>query len=331
MEERSTDAPEITVIVPVHDVGPYIGECIASLRRQTFADFEAILVDDGSTDDSGELCERAAVADPRFRVIHQECRGMSGARNTGLDAASGRHIFFMDSDDVIHAETLATLLSISRERGADLVSSPMKRVREIPADEPFPADAVRELEPREAIRLVLYQQLGDNSLCGNLYDARLWDGLRLREGILYEDLDIFYRVMARARKVAQLTEPLYYYRVRHGSILSGFTPRRTDVLDVTDRIVEWARGENSELTDAARTRRVYAYINILGIMHATGNVIADADARCRRIISEEGRYCRKLPEAKRSLKAAMTILRLAGWRLFVSLLAVAYRRHPERR
>ena len=117
-EQKVRNRPEISVIVPVYRVEKYLNDCIDSILAQTFADFELILVDDGSPDSCPALCDAAAARDSRIRVIHQKNRGLSGARNAGLDAAEGEWIAFVDSDDTITPDFCAKLYHAAQEAGA---------------------------------------------------------------------------------------------------------------------------------------------------------------------------------------------------------------------
>ena len=110
----------ISIIVPVYNVKDYLLTCLNSIAAQTFTDWECIIVDDGSTDGSGELCDQFAATDPRFQVIHQQNMGLPGARNSGLDVAQGEYIGFVDSDDYIHPEMYQVLLDGILKNGADL-------------------------------------------------------------------------------------------------------------------------------------------------------------------------------------------------------------------
>ena len=120
-EKRAESRPEISVIVPVYKVERYLNECIDSILAQTFTDFELILVDDGSPDNCPALCDAAAAKDSRIRVIHQKNRGLSGARNAGLDAAEGEWIAFVDSDDMLLPQALEKAHSTAEKTGADVV------------------------------------------------------------------------------------------------------------------------------------------------------------------------------------------------------------------
>ena len=111
----------ISVIIPVYNVEEYLRECIDSVLNQTFSDFEVILVNDGSTDSSGEICDEYVEKDERVTVIHQKNGGLSVARNIGLSEANGKYVYFLDSDDYISENALATLLNIAENDSSDIV------------------------------------------------------------------------------------------------------------------------------------------------------------------------------------------------------------------
>lgn len=328
---------EVTVVVPVYNVGQYLDDCLSSLRQQSYRGFEAILVDDGSTDGSGAKCDSAAQADSRFRVIHRKNGGLSAARNSGLDAASGKYILFLDSDDALHPEALRHLVEAARQHPGSIVSADSQAVADEGATpailsardfEPLSSVAFVERTPQQAVAEILYQRSIDNSAWGKLYPAELWHTLRFREGILYEDLDIFYRVYARARKSVHLSASLYLYRVRGGSILRQFSLRRADVLDVADRLLDWVSAPANgfaEVRRAAEARRMSANINILGLMYAHGLRDAAIERRCRRVIAESCRRVAGDANVKPSLRLAARIARLLGGHFPARLFGMAYR------
>ena len=112
----------VSIIVPVYQVKEYVGECVESLRAQTYTNLEILLVDDGSTDGSGEICDEYVRSDNRIRVIHQKNRGLSAARNTGLDQAAGEYVAFVDSDDVVLPDFIETLYDLSGRYQADIAA-----------------------------------------------------------------------------------------------------------------------------------------------------------------------------------------------------------------
>lgn len=297
----------VSVIIPVYKVEPYLRQCIESVLAQTHSALDIILVDDGSPDRCGEICEEYAARDNRIRVIHQPNGGLSAARNSGLDAARGEYVTFVDSDDFVAENYVETLLKWISDSGADIACGGFvdyhtgDKVTTPPADShPIILSASEFLEE------MLYQHTGDNSVWGKLYKKIIFDGLRFTPGILYEDLDIIYRAILRGSKVACGRTPLYYYRVNQGSILHNFSIKRTDVLDVTDRMVEYIGKNYPQLESAARSRRLSAHFNIYCLLVANGMHDAEIEERCRKVIKgERGRF---LFDPKVRLKNRLGIL-----------------------
>lgn len=255
----------ISVIVPVYNARPWLGECVASVQAQTIGDWELLLVDDGSTDTSGALCRTLAAGDSRIRVLSRSNGGPSAARNAGLDAMGGGLVAFVDADDVMHPRALEWLLADMEATGAAIACGALHRFAGRPAW--GGSHGRREvLDGVEAIERCLYQRSRasvNNSPGGKLFRADLWQGLRFRQGLLYEDLDIFYQLFRRAGRVSFNSRCMYAYRRTPGSITSVFTPDRADVLEATDRLCRWAESEEPGLVAAARDRRLSAAFNML--------------------------------------------------------------------
>lgn len=270
----------VSVIVPVYNVAPWLDECLDSIESQELPPGEVILVDDGSTDGSGEICDRRAAASPLYRVVHTANGGLSAARNRGIEMARGSHVVFVDSDDTIAPDFLRRLVDVAGLTGADIVCSPLSEG----GDGGAPP---RVYDPEEALRLVLLQRRGMQcSACGKLFSIRLFDSERFREGILYEDLDIIGRLMSHASKVASIKRGGYRYRTREGSITHDFNRRRLDVLDITGRIEAFCASRFPRLLPAARERTFSAACNMLILLRrASLGHTPDAD-RCRSLICE---------------------------------------------
>lgn len=217
------NSPLASVIVPVYNVSPYLSECAASICGQTYSNLEIILVDDGSSDGSGALCDELAEKDPRVQVIHQENRGVSAARNAGLNAASGTYIYFVDGDDWVK-ETLVEETAAVMERGGydcctwghtleDGESVYFGRRREIVFR--FPAE---EEKRRFLCRWVVPCRL-DWSVCNRVFRREIIqrNGLRFaEEQALFEDLDFSFRYLACCQSLYYLPKGLYAYR-QHGA------------------------------------------------------------------------------------------------------------------
>lgn len=256
----------ISVIIPAYNAGAWLPATVESVFAQTCPDWELILVDDGSTDNTGALCDRYAAADSRIRVLHKDNGGPSSARNCGIEAAHGEWLTFLDTDDLLHPEFLELMLRAATETDSDAAGCEMMEFHT--ASYSFGAidygNAPRSvLDPVRALEMALYQT-GDitSTMCSGIYAARLFDNLRFTEGILYEDLDMFYRLMPRCRRIVRVGAGMYAYRQRPGSIIHSFTLKRLDVLRVTERMERLVSDEAPSLLPAVRDRRMSANFNM---------------------------------------------------------------------
>ena len=255
--------------MPAYNAEAFLDQCIASIVAQSYPHLEILVVDDGSTDGTGQLCDRWAERDRRIRVIHQPNGGHSAARNTALDAMTGELVMMVDSDDVLHPKFTATLLDAMRQTDADIaVCSYIPFYNDVPG---FPnakrTDAVRRYSQHEAILAVLYQQGLTHSPWGRLFKASLFEGLRFPLGIIYEDLAIIYPLLRRCRLVVSIGNILYGYRQHENNSMRVFSPRRTAVLDVCENLERQMQNDDPQYLKAARSRLLSAYFNILLLSH----------------------------------------------------------------
>ena len=226
----------ISVIIPVYNVEKYLAECLDSVLAQTYSDWEAILVDDGSTDSSPAICAEYARLDPRIRMVRQENQGLSGARNTGIEISTGDHITFLDSDDALVPGALELLATLSAENDADMAVCPMLRLEEDGSMAPYKNHApihgteIYTGDDKMASYLRLNKQT--NTACGKLYARRLFDEIRFPAGKISEDVFTGYRVIHAAQRIVIHETPLYIYRNRPGSIMTRrITSRDFDVIE----------------------------------------------------------------------------------------------------
>ncbi|MDE6486474.1 MAG: glycosyltransferase [Muribaculaceae bacterium] len=274
---------KISVIVPVYNCERYLRECLDSVLAQTHTALELIVADDGSTDGSAAIADAAAAADPRVRVVHGPNGGLSVARNRGIDIATGDYISFVDADDTIHPRMLAMLLEAAEAERAEVAVCRFSH-RPLPR-EPRPGRKV--LSGAAATEAFLYQHIAAGA-CVHLFAGGIFgSGLRFRPGILYEDLEFLPRAYACAARVAVCRAALYYYRPNPASIINTWSPRRLDVLRVTDGIERACAGE-PRLLAAARDRRLSAAFNIL-MLNARNGRDADVRRACYDIIRERRR------------------------------------------
>lgn len=231
-DETTGRKPAISIIVPVYNVEKYLKECLDSIEAQTFSDWECILVDDGSTDRSGEICDEFARRDVRFRVVHQANKGLSGARNTAIRIAQGDYIAFVDSDDWIAPEMMAHLHKLITENNADVAQvgfsreyDGFSRVKGL-VETTVVFDGVTAL--RELVK--------DKRLPSYVWNKMFRREIALPdfpEGKNFEDLYTMTRWFRRVGTMVCDPTPLYHYRMRRGSIIySNFAENRRDYIDV---------------------------------------------------------------------------------------------------
>jgi len=227
----------ISVIVPVYNVERYLPPCLESIAAQTFGDLDVIMVDDGSTDTSAALAEEFARRDPRFRLVHQENGGLSKARNTGIEAATGEFIAFADSDDVLPPRAYELLIGALDETGSDFATGNVHRLTTAGTSQArFLARAFATTRLRTHVTRDR-ALLADRTAWNKLFRRSFWqaNGWRFPEGRYNEDIPVILPAHFAARSVDVIEEPVYYYRIREGGELS-ITQRRVERKALLDRL-----------------------------------------------------------------------------------------------
>lgn len=210
--------PKISIIVPVYNVEQYIHKCVDSILNQTFENFELILVDDGSTDNCGRICDEYATKDDRIVVIHKKNGGQASARNKGIDAAKGEYIGFVDSDDWIEIDMYEILYGICSSNNCDMANcSSIIHSKEKKIINGGHSLIIHDKE--DAMKTMLEGKLYDEVLWSKLIKHEIFDDIRLKEGIMYEDTEFAYKLFDRCNIVACIGEPKYNYVVRDGSTM----------------------------------------------------------------------------------------------------------------
>ena len=269
--------PKASVIVPVYKVEEYLEKCVQSILAQTERDFELILVDDGSPDRCGALCDSLAQTDPRIRVIHQENQGLGGARNTGIREARGDWLLLVDSDDWIEPKILEKAMEAGLREEADLVMFAFRTVDEQGRE----LGVFREDMPKErGIALQEYKEALLTAPCaGNrLYRRSFFQGTGLAypPRVWYEDLRTPPKLMAKAGRMVFLDEVGYNYLQRQGSIMnSANLERNREILDAFDDLLPWFRKEG--LFEAYR--RELEYLAVFHVYLTAGVRVALADRK----------------------------------------------------
>ena len=210
--------PVLSVIVPVYNVAPYLARCVESLLGQNFHEMEIILIDDGSTDASGKMCDLVAAKDCRVRVIHKSNGGQSSARNAGLDVAVGRFITFVDADDSVSLDAFAPSVALLEENGeVDIVQFPLRRnYGTFSGTLLFERDEVfGRGEP--VFHGWLVEKAISNYVCAKVFRRELCAALRFREGMVFEDRHAMASLLSRCRSLCCIRSGCYYYFCRPGS------------------------------------------------------------------------------------------------------------------
>lgn len=224
---KDSTSPLVSVIIPIYNVEAYLEECVRSVRNQTYTNLEIILVDDGSPDRCGELCDAYAAEDERIRVIHRQNGGLSAARNSALAIATSEFVTFVDSDDWIAPDFLRQAVEIlAADDQIDVVQAPyVCYYDETGTLEPGIEHLPQGVSDRADV-LRRYTGLGQitNHVWGKVYRRSCIQGLSFPEGRLMEDVPYTMECFLRVRRVAWLAEPMYVYRrQRPGSIMAGST------------------------------------------------------------------------------------------------------------
>lgn len=244
---------KVSIIVPVYNIDEYIEECLQSIRRQDWQNIEVLLIDDGSKDNSGAICDTFAAADLRIKVIHTENGGLSAALNIGLDYATGEWILFVDGDDIIHSQLVSYCMRLQRETDADIVQFAFLSFKDremLHDDLKYPNEGnpvIRTISGKEGFSYICLKdnpadypnlRLTTTIRWSKLYKRTLFENLRYPEGRIHEDEWLIHHIFARAGKMVFSSFVGYFYRIREKSIMqSGISVNCMDKADAfIDRI-----------------------------------------------------------------------------------------------
>ena len=221
----------ISVIVPVFNVAGYLPQCVDSILSQDYGNLEVILIDDGSTDGSGEICDRYAALDSRVRAIHQKNGGAAAAKNAGLRLATGEYLAFADSDDYLEPDAYGFLMKALLETGADAVQGSFREVYRNRAEEQRISEEI--LEGYDYL-LRFPKDFSCALLWNKLYRRALFDGVFFEEGHKIDDEYFTYQGFLQPRKVVRMDRVVYNYRKRASSVMSSPESAERLVLDCLD-------------------------------------------------------------------------------------------------
>ena len=281
----------ISVIIPVYNVEDYLHYAIESLEKQTYKNFEIILVNDGSTDDSGKLCDEYSEKYSNVRVFHKENGGLSDARNFGVQKAKGEFITFLDPDDYLEAYSLELLADIQEKHNCDIVST---RVKATELYNVYSNHSLTEEDFKNVIVMdhdifleeAFYDKVATVSACGKLYRKSILE-IPFPKGRIYEDLYIISEHVGKANKIVHTPLQIYNYYKRQGSIVnSKFTSKQYDFFDAiayNRQVIREKFNNVDKLVTAINAKEVIGSFKIIGSAYKTS--ISDV-YKIRKLIKE---------------------------------------------
>ena len=255
---------KISVIVPVYNVEQYLERCVDSIINQTYKNLEIILVNDGSTDNSGQLCDELAKKDDRIRVIHKKNGGLSDARNVGIDEAEAELVGFIDSDDYIDEDMYEVLINNLKAANADLSMCGHYDVYNNVPESQVSDKKTWELSPQEAIKMVMEAKILSVTAVNKLYKKSLFSELKFEIGKIAEDAFIMIKLLDKCNKIVATNEKKYYYVHRENSITTQkFSLKFLNVIEAYEQNKEIILEKYPELKEVAQMRMNWAYFYVL--------------------------------------------------------------------
>lgn len=266
--------PKLSIIMTVYNVEPYLSEGIQSILAQSFQDFELILVDDGSTDQTWAICQSFQRTDLRIRAIHKENGGTASGRNVGIEAAQGQWIGFVDGDDWIESDFYEVLISLAEDFESDIAACGFVKIKDREKLQ-FNSESgeVKVYGPKEGIAATFEKDKMRYSPCNKIYKASLFNEIRYPEGILFEDKATTYRLFHRANQVIYMNTPKYHYYVRDDSAMrKPLQPIYFTFFKVNEDLIAFLRENYPDLVPLAEASYREECINALERMGIRASV-----------------------------------------------------------
>lgn len=247
---KKDKTPLVSIIVPCYKVEIYLKTCIESIIHQTYTNWELILVDDGSPDSSGQICDNYALTDSRIKVIHKDNGGLSSARNAGLDIVRGAYVTFLDSDDFWHLDYLKVLIELATQNNADIVQCDYLRG----VDKVFPKSRRKNKVTVFDNHSVFTKRADRIVMWGKIYKSELFNDIRMPVGLIHEDDWTTWKLYYKANIIIITRIPLYYYTINANSIMgiSKKTPDFTYFGAYVERVAFFANKKEFDLEVVSR-------------------------------------------------------------------------------
>ncbi|TLF44555.1 glycosyltransferase [Maribacter aurantiacus] len=294
MDDKNITNPLVSVIVPVYNVSEFLERCVKSIIEQTYANLEILLINDGSTDESGEICIKLAKNDNRIKVFHQTNKGQSEARNTGLENIKGDYVLFVDSDDWIKPKMVETLLGFSIENKLDLVECGIVNSRDLnKKSKEIKTISFVESQPDAMLRLL---NTNNFSVWRRFYSRNLIANRKFIPGKINEDVFFTIDTINRVSRQGYLNESLYVYNTENESITrSAYSLKKLDAKDALYHIVNETKHYNTLVRTKAQQYLLRGLINHFNPLFLHAHL--DPKFRIRRALRQEIRQQTKEMES----------------------------------
>lgn len=261
----------ISIVIPVYNVQDYIKKCLDTILSQTFSDLEIILVDDGSTDLSGRICDYYSENDKRIKVIHTANGGQSEARNVGIKNATSEWITFIDSDDYVSSDYIEYLYNLIQVHNADIsiasftYITPKKIIKHGNGE-------VALMDAKTAIRRMLLNEGFDMGVWGKMYRTEYFNKYKFVSGKLFEDSLITYQIFSEASTIVFGAKDIYFYVNRKNSTVNGtFNIKKFDLIEMNEEASKFIKHKFPDLSSEAHRRMIWAYFSTLNQVLSSTN------------------------------------------------------------
>lgn len=311
-----TKETNISVIVPIYNVEPYLRRCVDSLLQQTCEDFELILVDDGSPDNCGAICDEYAAMDARVRVIHKPNGGLSDARNAGLKIAQGEYIAFVDSDDWVTPDYLERMLTAMLETGADICECDILRTSGEETALTKEHHAAELFTTVDAMEQLIHDGAFHQHVWNKLYRREVIADIMFPKGKTNEDEFWTYQVFGNANKVVKIPNVLYFYFQRPGSIMGEtYSLKRLDALEAKLQRQEYISARFPKLSQQAKLNLFGSciYAGQMSLIHLSGEQRSMAKAKINEIVHQCGISFKECAGLDGSNKVWFTLAKVSFW------------------
>ena len=301
----------VSVIVPIYNVEQYLDRCIKTIRNQTYKNLEIILVDDGSSDSCGTMCDTYKKKDKRIQVVHKKNGGLSSARNAGLDIAKGDFIYFVDPDDWIELNTIDALLEEAHNTQADIVvcdyylSTDTEDKKNSYPKKQFILTGKDKFKYISDTKTIEYYGVVSTVQWNKLFRKEIFSKLRYDEGKMHEDEFIIAEELALANTVSYILKPLYHYYQREKSIMHVFSPNRLDSIEALNRrIAYFEKNDLKEYVPSLKFLKAHSLMRLYFTYFKDGN---QATSLLRQCVSENRQDIESLYKEKIKLRTKIKL------------------------